>query len=163
MRPNGSASELETRRLLAGQLLLEGREAGEISEIVGASMGSVNRWRREMEKGGMEALQAKPHPGPKPRLTYQQKQQIVELLLAGPRKAGYPTDLWTCKRVAALVAAKFQVAYHPDHVGKMLHDLGWSCQLPEQEAREGSQAAVEQWRKRDWPRIKRGPSAAVAL
>jgi transposase len=163
MRPKGSASELETRRLLAGQLLLEGREAGEVSEIVGASKGSVNRWRREMEEGGMEALRAKPHPGPKPRLNAKQKQQLVEILLAGPRKASYSTDLWTCKRVADIVAKRFQVEYHPDHVGKILHDLGWTCQLPEQEAREGSKAAVEQWRKRDWLRIKRGLSVAAAL
>jgi transposase len=163
MRPKGSASDLETRRLLAGQLLLEGKEVGEVSEIVGASRGSVNRWRREMEKGGMEALKAKPHPGPKPRLNARQKQRLVEMLLAGPRKAGYSTDLWTCKRVAAVVARRFGVEYHPHHVGKMLHDLGWTCQLPEQEAREGSREAVEQWRKRDWPRIKRGPVVGAAL
>lgn len=163
MRPKGSASQLETRRLLAGQLLLEGKEVGEVSEIVGASRGSVNRWRREMEEGGIEALKAKPHPGPKPRLNARQKQQLVEILLAGPQKAGYSTDLWTCKRVAASVAQRFGVEYHPSHVGKMLHDLGWTCQLPEQEAREGSPKAVEQWRKRDWPRIKRGPVVVAAL
>jgi len=162
MRPKGSASELETRRLLAGQLLLEGKEAGEVAEIVGASTGSVNRWRREMEKGGIETLRAKPHPGPKPRLNARQKQQLVEILLAGPGKAGYSTELWTCKRVANIVAKRFGVEYHPNHVGKMLHDLGWTCQLPEQEAREGSREAIEQWRTRDWPRIKRGPVVAAA-
>ena len=111
----------------------------------------------------MEALRAKPHPGPPPRLNAKQKQQLVEILLAGPCKAGYSTDLWTCKRVAAIVAKRFGVEYHPAHVGKMSTELGWTCQLPEQEAREGSKAAVEQWRKGDWPQIKRGPSVAVAL
>jgi transposase len=149
--------------MLAGQLLLDGQDVGEVAEIVGASEGSVRRWRRGVEKGGLQALKAKPHPGPKPRLNRRQKQQLVRILLAGPRKAGYSTELWTCKRVAAVVAKRFRVQYHPDHVGKMLHDLGWTCQLPEQEAREGSPAAVAWWRKRDWPRIKRGPSVAAAL
>ena len=163
MRPKGSAAELQARRLLAGQLLLEGGYVDEVAEIVGASESSVRRWRRAVEKGGLEALRAKPHPGRKPRLDAKQKRQLIEILLAGPRKAGYSTDLWTCRRVAEVIAKKFQVKYHPDHVGKMLHDLGWTCQKPEQRAREADDAAMKRWRKRDWPRIKKGNSIAAAL
>jgi transposase len=163
MRTKGSAAELQARRLLAGRLLLEGSDVDEVAEIVGVSESSVRRWRRAVGKGGLEALLAKPHPGRKPRLDAKQKQQLIEILLAGPREAGYSTDLWTCRRVAEVIAKKFQVTYHPDHVGKMLHDLGWTCQKPEQRAREADDAAMERWRKQDWPRIKRGPSIAAAL
>jgi transposase len=163
MRPKGSAAALEARRLLAARLLLEGGDVDEVAEIVGASESSVRRWRRAVGKGGLEALRAKPHPGRKPRLNARQKQHLIAILLAGPRKAGYPTDLWTCRRVAEVIAKKFHVEYHPDHVGKMLHDLGWTCQKPEQQAREADDAAIQRWRKRDWPRIKRGPSVAAAL
>jgi transposase len=163
MRPKGSAAELQARRLLAGQLLLEGGYVDEVAEIVGASESSVRRWRRAVEKGGLEALRAKPHPGRKPRLDLKQKRQLIEILLAGPRRAGYSTELWTCRRVAEVIAKKFQVKYHPDHIGKMLHDLGWTCQKPEQRAREANDAAMERWRKRAWPRIKRGAKIAVAL
>jgi len=163
MRPKGSAAELEARRLLAGQLLLEGCDVGEVAEIVGASESSVRRWRRAVAKGGMEALKAKPHPGRKPRLNAKQKRQLIEILLAGPLQAGYQNDLWTCRRVAEVVAKKFHVEYHPDHIGKLLHDLGWTCQKPEQRAREADDAAMARWRKRDWPRIKRGQRIAAAL
>lgn len=163
MRPKGSAAELEARRLFAGRLLLDGSYVDEVAAIVGASESSVRRWRRAVEKGGIEALRAKPHPGRKPRLDTTQKQQLIEILLAGPRKAGYATDLWTCRRVAEVIAKKFRVTYHPDHVGKMLHDLGWTCQKPEQRAREADDVAIRRWRKRDWSRIKKGPSFAAAL
>lgn len=163
MRPKGSATELESRRLLAGQLLLDGQEIDEVAEIVGASTHSVRRWQRAVEEGGLVALKAKPHPGRKPRLNAERKQQLIAILLAGPRQAGYSTDLWTCQRVAEVVAKSFQVDYHPAHIGKMLHHLGWTCQLPEQRAREADDAAIQQWRKKDWPRIKRGLSAAAAL
>lgn len=162
MRPKGSAAELQARRMLAGQLLLENNDVDEVAEIVGASQSSVRRWRRAVEKGGLEALIAKPHPGRKPRLNAKQKQQLLKILLAGPVEAGYQTDLWTCGRVAEIVAKRFHVEYHPDHVGKILHDLGWTCQKPEQRAREGDDTALAGWRKRDWPRIKRGPRVAVA-
>jgi transposase len=160
MRPKGSAAELETRRRLAGSLLLEGRRIGEVAEIVAASESSVRRWRRVVEKGGVEALTAKPHPGPKPRLNEQQKRRLVKVLLAGPRKAGYRNDLWTCPRVAQVIARTFGVKYHPAHVWRILRSLGWTPQKPEQRARERDEADIRRWRSHEWPRIKRGRSAS---
>jgi len=158
MRRQGSAAELETRRRLAGQLLLEGRTIGEVMESVKASESSVKRWKRALKEGGMEALKAKPHPGPKPRLNAVQERTLVKLLVAGPRRAGYHNELWTCARVAAVIAKHFQVSYHPCHVWKILRNLGWTSQKPEQQARESDENAAERWRRRDWPRIKRGPA-----
>jgi transposase len=160
MRKQGSAAELETRRRLAGSLLLEGRKIGEVAEIVAASESSVRRWRRVVEKGGVEALTAKPHPGPKPRLNEQQKRRLVKVLLAGPRKAGYRNDLWTCPRVAQVIARTFGVKYHPAHVWRILRSLGWTPQKPEQRARERDEADIRRWRSHEWPRIKRGRSAS---
>ena len=160
MRLKGSAAELETRRRLAGRLLLEGRRIDEIAQIVAASESSVRRWRQAVQKGGLEALKAKPHPGPKPRLNEKQKQRLVKTLLAGPCKAGYRTDLWTCPRVAEVIAKKFGVKYHPAHVWKILRSLGWTPQKPEQRARERNEADIRWWRRQEWPRIKKGRSVS---
>ena len=160
MRTKGSAAQLESRRLLAGTLLLEGRTVGEVAQIVGASESSVRRWRLAVRKGGLDALKAKPHRGPKPRLNETQKQRLVKILLAGPRKSGYRTDLWTCPRVAEVIAKNFGVKYHPAHVWKILRSLGMTCQKPEQRARERDEASIARWRKLEWPRIKRGRRAA---
>ena len=123
-------------------------------------MSSVRRWHRAVKQGGLEALKAKPHPGRRPRLNAKQKQRLVKILLAGARKAGYRTDLWTCPRVAEVIAKKFRVNYHPGHVWKLVHSLGWTCQKPEQRARERDDAAIRRWREREWPRIKRGRSVS---
>jgi transposase len=156
MRKQGSAAELETRRRLAGRLLLEGRRIGEVMEMVGVSESSVKRWKRAVKEGGLEALKAKPHPGPTPRLNAAQRRKLLKLLVAGPRKAGYSNELWTCSRVAAVIAKELQVSYHPCHVWKILRGLGWTSQKPEQQARESDDGAIERWRTRDWPRIKKG-------
>jgi transposase len=160
MRKKGSTAELETRRLLAGTLLLDGRQVGEVAQIVAASESSVRRWRLAVREGGLEALKAKPHRGPKPRLNEKQKQRLVKILLAGPCKSGYRTDLWTCPRVAEVISKKFDVKYHAAHVWKVLRGLGLTCQKPERRARESDEAAIVRWRKRDWPRIKRGPDTS---
>ena len=109
----------------------------------------------------MDALAAKPHPPRLSKLSDRHKQELVKLLRAGPLAAGFKTDLWTCARVTALVRKRFRVKYHPDHMGRILHDLGFSPQKPKQVAREQDTVAVERWRKADWPRIKKKPVAAV--
>jgi transposase len=57
--------------------------------------------------------------------------------------------------VAEVVQKTFGVSYHPDHFGRILHELGFTPQKPEQLARERDEDAIRRWRKLDRPRIKR--------
>jgi transposase len=84
-----------------------------------------------------------------------QKAQLVRLLVKGPLRAGYTTDLWTLARVAKLIQQEFGVGYHPGHVWKLLTGLGWSCQKPERRALERDEAAIARWKYTEWPRIKK--------
>jgi transposase len=161
MRPKGSAAELEARRCRAAEYFQERRPLQEIADRFGVTLTSVKRWKRAWKANGVEGLAAKPHPGPAPKLSEQQRQELVEILLAGPVAAGFRTDLWTCKRVAQAVRKRFKVSYHRDHVRRILHDLGFSPQKPRRVAREQDAAAVEGWRKKGWPRIKKKRGGAV--
>ena len=161
MRKKGSYSELEARRLQAGRLLLAGRTVQEVAKVFEASESSVRRWRLALRKGGLMALKAKVHHGRPPRLNAKQKQRLVKIFLKGPREAGYRTDLWTCRRVAEVIAQTFGVEYHPAHVWKILRGLGWTCQKPERRARERNEAAIAHWREHEWPRIKGGRSVVA--
>jgi transposase len=155
MRTKGSATELEARRRRAAEYFHARKPLPEIADLVGVHLSSVKRWKRAWEDGGVKALAAKPHPGPAAKLSVTQKEQLAALLIAGPLAAGYRSDLWTCRRVAEIVRKKFRVSYHPDHVGRILHGLGFAPQKPLRVAREQDAAVVEQWRKKDWPRIKK--------
>lgn len=160
MRPSSTPAELEARRRLAAKLLKADKTLSEVATLVGSSVSSVKRWKDALEQGGLEALKAKPHPGRKPRMTARDQQRLLKILSQGARKAGFPTDLWTCKRVAQVIEDKFDVTFHVDYVGTLLHKLDWSPQKPEQRARERDEQAIARWRKRDWPRIKKGDSRA---
>jgi transposase len=161
MRTKGSATELEARRRRAAEYFHARKPLPEIADLVGVHVSSIKRWKRAWDDGGVKALAAKPHPGPAPKLSAKQKEKLVALLTAGPLAAGYRTDLWTCGRVAELVRKKFRVSYHPDHLGRILHDLGFTPQKPLRVAREQDAAAVERWRKKDWPRIKKRLAATA--
>lgn len=155
MRPKGTPAELEARRRRAAALLSQGKGVNEVARIIGCSTGSVDRWKKALKKRGDQGLKAKPHPGPKARLTATQKRRLVSLLKKGAVAAGYESDLWTCRRVRDLIGKTFDVWYDFNHVGRILHSLGFSVQKPEARARERDEAAIERWRKKDWPRIKK--------
>lgn len=160
MRPKGSAKELEVRRLLGVKILSEGKSVREVARLIGVWPGSVQRWKEAKKKGGMEALKAKPHPGRKAKLSAKQKEELKRILLKGPRAAGFPTELWTCPRVAEVIERHFGVRFHVDYVWYILRSLGWSCQKPERRARERNEEAIELWRRRRWPHIKKGSKTA---
>ena len=155
MRTKGSAAELEARRRRAAEYFQAGKSLAETARLVGVSISSIKRWKRAWAEGGEAALAAKPHPGPTPKLSTEQKLKLLTILAAGPRAAGFQTDLWTCARVAVAIFENFGVEYHPDHVGRILHDLGYTPQKPRRVAREQDAEAVEKWRAEDWPRIKK--------
>jgi transposase len=156
MRPFGSPKFLEARRRRAMALLGGGRSLTEVARKVGCHPSAVMRWRNAARRGGPGALCAKAVPGRPARLRRRQTDRLVRLLLQGPLSRGYSTDVWTTKRIADLIAAEFGVRYHRDHVGRLLHRLRWSCQKPDRRALERNEERIEQWKREEWPRIKKG-------
>jgi transposase len=142
-------------------LVDQGMKPAAVARAVGTSRASVTRWRQTYESGGQEAMEARHHPGGASRLTGGQRKRLIRMLLQGPRKHGYGTELWTLARVAELIAVTFGVAYHPSAVWHILRAMGWSCQKPERRARERNEQAIAGWRQEDWPRIKKTPEKAA--
>lgn len=156
MRPHGSAEELERRRRRAVALVQEGQGIREVARKVGVAPSAVVRWRDAYQAKGEEGLRAKPRQGALQwKLSPQQRDRLAKLLLKGPRFHGYPTELWTLRRVAEVIEKHFGVRYHPRHVWRVLRQMGWTSQKPERKAREADDEAVERWRREDWPRIKK--------
>lgn len=155
MRPSGSPEELERRRIRAIELLRQGHAPVEVAHMVGADRRSVRRWNAAYRKKGATALKAKPALGRPSVLDAKAKRQMERVLLKGAAAAGFPTDLWTCPRVAQVIQTRFGVSYHVDHIGRLLHGLGWSPQKPERRAVERDEAEIRRWAKEDWPRVKK--------
>ena len=161
MRPRGTAAELEIRRQIGGRLLLQGRKLREVAEACDVNISSVKRWKEAIRRDGLKALVSKGSPpGRESRLNDAQEAQLIDILLGGPLNAGFHNDLWTCRRVGQVIENRFGIRYHPDHVRKVLHRLGLSCQMPDQKAREQDEDEVRRWRLYTWPALKRGHANA---
>lgn len=159
MRPYGNPKQLERRRQHAIQLLKKTKNMLAVSKRIGCSVSSVFRWWLAYQKGGDKALAPKPVPGRPPKLSMGQKNKLVSLLLRGALYFGYPTDLWTTRRVADLIERQFHIHYHPNHIWRVLISLGWSCQKPERRALERNEKAIRHWKRYKWPHIKKSPKA----
>jgi transposase len=142
-------------------MLQQGLGVCEVARHVGVWPGSVVRWRDAYREAGEQGLRAKPHPGAKPKLPADRREELAELLLKGPLAHGYPTDLWTLQRVAKLIEKHFGVRYHPSSVWRLLQAIAWTSQKPERRARERDEQAIGRWRRKDWPRIKKSPPQAL--
>jgi len=157
MRPKGGSAVLEARRRRALALLKREVSLHEVARRIGCAPSSVMRWRDAVRAEGAKGLTVRTSPGRPPRLTAPDRRQLEQLLLAGPRACGYRTDLWTTARIAEVIRKRFRVQYHPDHVGRLLHQWGWSPQKPERRALERDEPGIARWMAHDWPRVKKTP------
>ena len=94
-------------------------------------------------------------PRSNPRLSWTQRDQLLELLSQGAESFGFQGEVWTQPRVATLIRDRFGVSYHPAHVGRILKACGWSSQKPVHRATQRNEEAIQQWREARWPEIKK--------
>ena len=145
----------EGRRLRAWELKQQGWKQADIARALGVTGGAVSQWLKRAREGGVEALRHRPPPGPVPRLSAAQRAQLLEILERGAEAWQFRGDLWTTRRVAAVIRAEFGVGYHPAHVSRLLRECGWSVQKPIRRASQRDEAAIRRWLEERWPALKK--------
>lgn len=150
----------EGRRLRAWELYQQDWPQKQIAAALGVTPGAVSQWIARGNSGGVDALRTPPRSGATPKLTDEQRKRLPDLLLRGAEAYGFLGDVWTQKRIAALIKREFGVSYHPDHIGRLLRAIGWSVQKPLERATERNDAAIERWRAEKWPELKKKPNAS---
>lgn len=107
------------------------------------------RWRTEGTAGWKEHL----HPGSERRLSSRDQKDLLARLKRGARAYGYPTDLWTLKRVAEVIRKEYGVEYTLSGVWRVLRALGLSAQVPLTIALERDETYIRKWVRSVWPEI----------
>jgi transposase len=153
-----TAADKEARRRSAVQKVNDGWSQKDVADFLGVHPVTVNKWVRAYRAAGADGLAGTPHPGRRPFLTPDQERQVLGWLADRPTAHGFPTDLWTARRVADLIRRAFGVEYHPGYLREWLSKRDLTPQKPARRAKERDLREVGRWLAEDWPAIqKRGP------
>ncbi len=155
MRTEGSPNELERRRRLAVQRVLEGYSTQEVADFLDVDPSSVRRWVAAFRCQGTDGLVARPVSGRPPKLTLLQEKIIRRWLCDSPTEHGFDTGLWTAPRLGQLIHEEFGARLNPRYLSAWLRERGFTPQKPERVPRERDPEAIAAWLESDWPRIKK--------
>jgi transposase len=142
-------------RRLAVQNVLDGQTQAAVAKIFGVHPVTVAKWVARRRAEGEAGLAAKPVPGRPRFLTADQDLQVRAWLAQKPTAHGFPTDLWTARRVAELIRRRFGVVFHPNYLREWLTQRGYSPQRPARRARQRNEEAILHWVANDWPRLQK--------
>ncbi|MFN0101433.1 MAG: IS630 family transposase [Bryobacteraceae bacterium] len=146
------------KRLQAVFLNAEGRTSGELADILKAPRSKVSEWLAQYQTCGLDGLLEGYRSGRPPLLTAEQRTQLGDILDSGPVAYGLDTGIWTSPMLAWVIEEEFNVTYHPGHVRKLLHTMGFSVQRPRRVLARADAAAQDRWHRRTYPNLKKKPA-----
>ena len=147
----------EWRRMRAWELHQEGWTGKDIATALKVSAAAVSGWLKRARAGGVAALRRHPAPGPTPKLTADQRADLSDLLAKGAEAYGFIGDVWTTRRVAAVIRRVFGVSYHPAHVSRLLRQEGLTLQKPLVRATQRDEEAIRVWQADTWSALSAKP------
>ena len=149
------------KRLRAVVLNSEGHTSGELAKILQAPRSKVAEWLKRYQAEGVDGLLEGYRSGRPPELTESQQGQLGDILDSGPVAYGLDSGIWTSPMIAFVIEEEFGVEYHPGHVRKLLHGLGFSVQRPRRVLARADAAAQDRWHRRIYPALKKKPARAT--
>ena len=152
----------EWRRLRAWEVHQAGWSGTAIAEALKASQAAASIWLKRARSGGVEALHRHPPPGRVSKLTPEQRAHLPALLAKGAESYDFIGDVWTTRRVAAVIWRTFGVRYHPAHVSRLVRREGLSLQKPIVRATQRDEAAIAAWQAETWPALQAKPKPRTA-
>jgi transposase len=135
-------------------------QSGESPEVVGKMLGlnrtTIYDWLAKYRSGGYSALKSKPTPGPKPKMDSKKLKWVYDVITQkNPQQMRFEFALWTREMVQELILKKYKIKLGLKSIGKLLAQLGITCQKPLYKAIQKDDALVRKWLKRIFPTIKK--------
>jgi transposase len=150
-----SHAKLEEIRFQAVKAVQEGQVPTAVARTMGLYTNRIFVWLAMYRAGGWDALRASKGTGRPKRLTGRQIQWIYNTItMKSPLQLKLPFALWTRPQIRTIIYREFRVRLSLTSVGRLLAQLGLTCQKPLFRAYQQNPSWVEQWLNKEYPRIR---------
>ncbi len=113
----------QSRRLLALAMILDGLSREDAARQAGMDRQTLRDWVLRYNNLGVDGLVSRTAPGPAPKLTAGQMQELRALVVAGPDPAIHQVVRWRCVDLRDEVTRRFGVSVSERTIGKWLRKL----------------------------------------
>jgi transposase len=151
-----SPKTLEEIRTRAVQRVQDGESPEKVIQALGFSRACIYNWLARYRSGGWHALQTGHRPGRPKKLNGSQLSWIYRTIVdKDPLQLKFSFALWTRAMIGVLIKRQFGIKLSEASVGRLLRQMGLSCQKPLFRAYQKNPELVEQWKQTVYPTIQK--------
>lgn len=147
---------LEEIRIRAVEQVQAGESPETVIKALGFSRSCIYTWLALYRAGGWGALKAQVLHGRPLKISAAQMKWLYQTITGkNPLQFRFEFALWTREMIRMLLREEFSLKLSVSSVGRLLRQLGLSCQRPLFRATEQDPQRVRRWREKEFPEIQR--------
>jgi transposase len=151
-----SPKTLEEIRTRAVQRVQDGESPEQVIKTLGFTRACIYNWLARYRAGGWHGLKTGSRPGRPRKLNGSQLSWNYRCVVDNdPLQMKFSFALWTRAMVSVLIHRHFGIQLSDAPVGRLLRQLGLSCQRPLFHAVQKNPDLIEQWKQAVFPEIKK--------
>jgi transposase len=116
----------QARRLLALAAVRDGQDRQAAARIGGMDRQTLRDWVHRFNAKGPDGLINAKAPGPAPKLSAEQKEELRQLVEAGPDAERDGVVRWRCVDLKRVIKKRWNVDLDEVSIGRLLRQLGFS-------------------------------------
>jgi transposase len=146
---------LEAIRIRAVEQVQAGESPESVIRALGFSRACIYNWLASYRAGGWHALRARPLKGRPKKISGSQMKWIYRTVtLKNPMQYKFEFALWTRGMIRTLIHERYGIKLSLPSVGRLLAQLGLTCQKPLMRAFQQNPALVKKWLREEYPQIR---------
>lgn len=145
----------EALRIRAVKRIRSGESPEVVAQAIGVNRTTVYDWLAKHREGGLSALKERKAPGRQPKLDGKKIKWLFNVLTSkSPQQLKFEFALWTREMIQKIIRDEFGIKLSLPSIGRLLAQLGFTCQKPLYKAIQKNESLVKEWLKKVFPQIK---------
>jgi len=137
----------QARRLLSLAAVLDGMSREEAAQIGAMDRQTLRDWVHRFNTNGPAGLINGKAPGPRPKLSPEQKQELKRIVETPPDPIKDGVVRWRCVDLRRIIQEQFGVDLDEVSIGRVLKELGFAHVSPRPQHPKQNPQAIEDFKK----------------